>query len=71
MIGDYPPRRPITVRTYGLCDDPGPYAAHCTQYTAHHYSCYDAGKDVSWNHRQDFTHDCGDPACTPFTNEGD
>ena len=57
----------------GTCGDPGPYEAHCTDYPGHRYSCYDAGKDVSFNHRHDFTHACSDPACpTPnFVNEGD
>lgn len=57
----------------GRCNDPGPYRAHCTDYPGHQYSCYDAGEDVSFNHRQDFTHDCNDPSCpTPhFVNEGD
>lgn len=36
----------------------------------HRYSCYDAGEDVSFNHRQDFR---DDPGCDRqhFTNEGD
>lgn len=71
MIGDYPRPRPTTPRTQGRCDDPGPGGAHCTDVPAHRYSCYDSSEDVSWNHRQDFTHDCGDKTCTVFTNEGD
>lgn len=57
----------------GTCGEPGPYAAHCTNDRMHDWSCYDAGEDVSFNHRQDFRHDCEDPTCpTPhFTNEGD
>ena len=57
----------------GQCGEPGPYAAHCTDDTGHHYSCYDASEDVSFNHRQDFDHDCNDESCpTPkFHNEGD
>jgi hypothetical protein len=58
----------------GACGEPGPYAAHCTsEDVAHRWSCYDSGEDVSFNRRQDFRHDCDDPACpTPhFTNEGD
>lgn len=57
----------------GQCNDPGPYAAHCTDDPGHRYSCYDAGEDVSFNHRHDFTHRCEDPACpTPnLVNEGD
>lgn len=55
------------------CAEPGPEDAHCTDYPGHHYSCYDAEEDVSFNHRQNFTHDCKDPACSrqQFTNEGD
>ncbi len=54
------------------CGAPGPYTAHCTEFPAHDYSCYDAGEDVSFNARLDFEHDCSDPTCpTPkFTNEG-
>lgn len=57
----------------GTCAEPGPYAAHCTDRPMHDYSCYDAGEDVSFNHRQDFTHACDDPDCpTPqLVNEGD
>lgn len=57
----------------GTCGDPGPYDAHCTERVGHDYSCYDAGEDVSFNHRHDFVHNCDDTACpTPnFTNEGD
>lgn len=57
----------------GICGEPGPYEAHCTDDPGHRYSCYDAGEDVSFNHRQDFIHKCTDPECpTPsFTNEGD
>lgn len=57
----------------GACGDPGPYATHCTEGRYHDWSCYDAGEDVSFNHRQDFTHDCSDPACPrqKFFNEGD
>lgn len=60
------------IRPY-TCAMPGPYAAHCTEYPMHRYSCYDAGEDVSFNSRQDFRHDCNDNACTQqhFTNEGD
>ncbi|QFG08082.1 hypothetical protein SEA_PCORAL7_21 [Gordonia phage PCoral7] len=57
----------------GSCGEPGPFAAHCTEDPMHRHSCYDAGADVSFNHRQDFRHDCDDPACDRqhFTNEGD
>lgn len=57
----------------GYCGEPGPGDTHCTGYPAHDYSCYDAGEDVSFNHRHDFRHDCDDPACDRqhFTNEGD
>ena len=57
----------------GRCGEPGPGDAHCTDSRMHDYSCYDAGEDVSFNHRQDFEHHCTDPACrTPhFVNEGD
>lgn len=57
----------------GQCADPGPYGAHCTDDTGHRYSCYDASEDVSFNHRQDFQHDCDDPSCLNqhFVNEGD
>lgn len=60
------------IRT-GTCADPGPGEAHCTDHLMHDYSCYDAGEDVSFNHRQDFEHSCSDPACPRphFTNEGD
>lgn len=71
MRVDYPKPRPVTAARQHVCDDPGPYEAHCTLGMSHPYSCYDGGEDVSWNHRQDFKHDCGDPTCTPFTNEGD
>ena len=56
-----------------ICGDPGPGDAHCTEDVAHRWSCYDAGEDVSFNDRQDFTHDCSDPACSRphFVNEGD
>ena len=50
----------------GACAEPGPYAAHCTDYPMHDYSCYDAGEDVSFNHhRKDWgaPHSCTDPAC--------
>jgi hypothetical protein len=55
------------------CAEPGPDAAHCTDYPGHRYSCYDAGDDVSFNRRIDFRHDCQDPECDRqhFTNEGD
>ncbi|WP_131630689.1 hypothetical protein [Mycolicibacterium llatzerense] len=56
------------------CGDPGPGDAHCTDDDpGHRYSCYDGGDDVSFNHRQDFRHDCDDPNCSRqhFTNEGD
>lgn len=57
----------------GTCAEPGPYGAHCTEYRGHDWSCYDAGADVSFNYRQDFRHDCDDPACPRkhFVNEGD
>jgi hypothetical protein len=57
----------------GECAEPGPYAAHCTDYPMHDYSCYDASEDVSFNDRHEFDHECTDPACpTPkFHNEGD
>ncbi|AXQ62304.1 hypothetical protein KNU09_gp73 [Gordonia phage TillyBobJoe] len=57
----------------GQCGDPGPYAAHCTLDPGHQWSCYDGSEDVSFNHRQDFRHDCDDPECERqhFTNEGD
>ena len=45
------------------CQQPGPYAAHCTEWPGHQYSCYDAGEDVSFNDRQDFVHNCGDVTC--------
>lgn len=53
------------------CGDPGPGDTHCTDDAGHRYSCYDAGEDVSFNHRQGFRHDCDDPACARqhFTNE--
>lgn len=58
---------------YGACADPGPGEAHCTLDPGHDYSCYDGGEDVSFNHRQDFTHDCTDPNCAQprFDNEGE
>ncbi|GEP38903.1 hypothetical protein NPS01_25660 [Nocardioides psychrotolerans] len=61
-----------TIRT-GTCADPGPSEAHCTDDPGHRYSCYDAGEDVSFNDRHDFTHECTDPACPQqsFVNEGD
>ncbi len=43
-------------RRPGTCWEPGPYEAHCTDYPGHRYSCYDSSEDVSFNHRQDFTH---------------
>lgn len=55
----------------GSCAYPGPYAAHCTDRPGHLYSCYDAGEDVSFNHRQHFDHSCDDPSCPKFHNEGD
>jgi hypothetical protein len=60
------------IRQYS-CGDPGPGDAHCTKDSGHLYSCYDAGEDVSFNHRHDFRHDCNDPRCSVqhFTNEGD
>lgn len=63
----------MTKRRSGKCGDPGPYAAHCTDYPGHSYSCYDAGEDVSFNNRQDWTHDCGDSECPDngLVNEGD
>lgn len=53
----------------GMCQEPGPREAHCTQDRYHRHSCYDAGEDVSWNDGQwyDFDlapHDCGDAGCT-------
>lgn len=53
------------------CGEPGPYEAHCTDFPGHAYSCYDAGEDVSFNDRQDWTHDhtgCPDDG---LVNEGD
>lgn len=41
----------------GTCQMPGPYEAHCTQDRWHDWSCYDAGEDVSFNDRQDWTHE--------------
>lgn len=60
------------IRSY-TCGMPGPDDAHCTEEPGHWYSCYDAGEDVSFNHRHDFRHDCEDTACNRqhFTNEGD
>ncbi len=60
-------------RRLGACGEPGPYAAHCTEEWDHQYSCYDAGDDVSFNDRQDFTHDCGDTECphAGFVSVGD
>ncbi|QAU06237.1 hypothetical protein SEA_RICKMORE_2 [Gordonia phage Rickmore] len=57
----------------GECGDPGPYKTHCTLDPGHEFSCYDASDDTSFNHRQDFRHDCDDPDCETqhFTNEGD
>ena len=43
-------------RRPGECWEPGPSEAHCTLPTLHDWSCYDAREDVSFNHRQDFTH---------------
>lgn len=40
----------------GTCQMPGPYEAHCTDTPGHQWSCYDAGEDVSFNDRQDWTH---------------
>ena len=40
----------------GTCGDPGPHEAHCSEPRYHRYSCYDAGEDVSFNDRQDWTH---------------
>lgn len=62
------PPRSRTERTRGKCDEQGPYTAHCTLDAMHDYSCYDASEDVSFNHRQEFTHDCGDPTCVVFSN---
>jgi len=39
-----------------VCDEPGPYEAHCSQPPMHDYSCYDGSKDVSFNGRQDWEH---------------
>jgi hypothetical protein len=63
----------VSKRRADRCGDPGPYAAHCTDYPGHRYSCYDAGEDVSFNRRQDWTHDCGNPECPDDRriNEGD
>lgn len=53
----------------GTCGEPGPYDAHCTQNPGHHWSCYDAGDDTSWNDRSpedwqtDAPHACTDLAC--------
>lgn len=60
------------IRPY-TCAEPGPGDAHCTEHRTHDYSCYDASEDVSFNYRQNFRHDCEDPACPRqhFTNEGD
>lgn len=56
----------------GVCGAPGPYDSHCTEYPGHRWSCYDASKDVSFNFRQDFHHECEGKCSTPnFTNEGD
>jgi hypothetical protein len=58
------------IRT-GTCADPGPGDAHCTEELGHRYSCYDAGRDVSWNDGQfdmgffDGTpHECDEPKCS-------
>jgi len=32
----------------GLCNEPGPWGATCTDYLGHQYSHYDAAKDRSW-----------------------
>ena len=56
------------------CGAPGPYAAHCTDDDpGHPYSCYDAGEDVSFNHRQGFEHHCNDKTCPTrdLVNRGD
>lgn len=57
----------------GTCSEPGPGDAHCTENRMHDYSCYDAGEDVSFNDRHDFTHSCFDDNCPTqhFVNEGD
>lgn len=52
----------------GACAMPGPHGAHCTDYPLHHYSCYDAGDDVSFNERamreDQIVHGpCDDPLC--------
>lgn len=58
----------------GTCGEPGPYGAHCTDYPAHRYSCYDAGDDVSFNERMmreaDLEHGpCSD--CDTNQSDGD
>ena len=62
-------------RRVGVCEDPGPGSAHCTDQTWHRYSHYDATKDVSWNDGQwemgffdGVPHECGRPGCPePYT----
>lgn len=56
----------------GMCADPGPGSAHCTEVIGHRYSCYDAGEDVSWNDGQfrdgwydRDPHVCSEPGCVP------
>ena len=63
----------MSLRRRGTCAAPGPYGSHCTQHPNHRYSCYDAGDDVSFNDRQDWTHRCGNPQCPDYglVNEGD
>lgn len=55
----------------GTCAAGGPYGAHCSDYPAHRYSCYDAGDDVSFNagmmQDADLVHECDDPSCTEGT----
>lgn len=55
----------MSARQRGVCNAPGPYAAHCTEHRDHRYSCYDAGEDVSFNDRQDWLapHGCEDQHC--------
>ena len=65
----------MSKRRPGTCGDPGPYDAHCALEPWHRYSCYDAGKDVSFNDRQDWLapHGCEDPDCPDngYRAEGD
>lgn len=59
------------------CNEPGPHSTHCTDHPLHHYSCYDAQDDSSWNDRSpedwqtEMPHRCGDPTCPiPSTEDG-